>query len=48
MRPATEQVISIQRLICTGCGAETKATCNCGMEYRPKAALAKEAVEANP
>jgi hypothetical protein len=48
MRAPTEQVISISRLICTGCGAETNATCNCGMEYRPKAALAREAIEANP
>jgi hypothetical protein len=26
MRATTEQVISISRLICTGCGAETNAT----------------------
>jgi hypothetical protein len=48
MRAPTEQVISISRLICTGCGAETNATCNCGMEYRPKSERAREAVEANP
>jgi len=48
MRPLAAEVISIQRLICTGCGAETNATCNCGMEYRPKAARAREAIEANP
>jgi hypothetical protein len=48
MRAPTEQVISISRLICIGCGAETNATCNCGMEYRPKSERAREAVEANP
>jgi hypothetical protein len=48
MRAPTEQVISISRLICVGCGSETNATCNCGMEYRPKAVRAAEAVEANP
>ena len=48
MRAPTEQVISISRLICVGCGSETNATCNCGLEYKPKAARAKEAIEANP
>jgi hypothetical protein len=48
MRAPTEQVISISRLICVGCGSETNATCNCGMEYRPKSVLAREAVEAHP
>jgi hypothetical protein len=48
MRAPTEQVISISRLICTGCGAETNATCNCGMDYKPKSVRAREAVEANP
>jgi hypothetical protein len=48
MRPLAAEVISIQRLICAGCGAETNATCNCGMEYRPKAARAREAIEATP
>jgi hypothetical protein len=45
---ATEQAISMSRLICSGCGAETNATCNCGMDYKPKAARAREAVAANP
>ena len=48
MRAPTEQVIAISRLICVGCGSETNATCNCGMEYRPKSVRAREAVEANP
>jgi hypothetical protein len=48
VRAPTEQVLSISRLICTGCGAETNATCNCGMEYRPKLLRAREAVAANP
>jgi hypothetical protein len=48
VRPVAAEVISIQRLICTGCGAETNATCNCGMEYKPKSARAREAIEANP
>jgi hypothetical protein len=39
MRAPTEQVISISRLICVGCGSETNATCDCGMEYRPKAVI---------
>jgi hypothetical protein len=48
MRAPTEQVISISRLICVGCGSETNATCNCGMEYRPKAVRAAEAIAAAP
>jgi hypothetical protein len=40
--------MSISRLICTGCGAEANASCNCGLEYKPKSARAAEAVEANP
>jgi hypothetical protein len=48
MRAPIEQVVSISRLICGGCGSETNATCNCGMEYRPKAVRAREAVEASP
>ena len=40
--------ISIQRMICDGCGAETNAACNCGVAYQPKAVRAREAVEAHP
>jgi hypothetical protein len=29
--------MSIQRMICTGCGAEANASCNCGQPYVPKA-----------
>ena len=48
VRAPTEQIISISRLICTGCGAETSATCDCGMEDRPKLVRAREAVAAEP
>ena len=34
--------------MCTACGAEANASCNCGTSYAPKAVLAREAVEANP
>jgi hypothetical protein len=40
--------ISIQRMVCTGCGAEANASCNCGMDYKPKSVRAAEAVKANP
>ena len=40
--------ISIQRMICDGCGAETNAACNCGVAYPTKAVRAREAVEAQP
>jgi hypothetical protein len=45
--PATIQ-ISIQRMICTSCGAEANAACNCGVGYVPKTARAAEAIKANP
>ena len=40
--------ISVQRLTCESCGAEAVASCNCGVEYRPKSVRAGEAVKANP
>jgi hypothetical protein len=40
--------VSIQRMVCTGCGAEANASCNCGKPYEPKSARAREAVEAHP
>jgi hypothetical protein len=40
--------ISIQRMVCTGCGAEANASCNCGKAYVPKAVRAAEAITANP
>lgn len=39
---------SVQRLSCTGCGAEANASCDCGLSYVPKAVRAAEAVRANP
>jgi hypothetical protein len=39
---------SIQRIVCTGCGAEANASCNCGVPYQPKSVRAREAIEANP
>jgi hypothetical protein len=36
---------AVQRMICTGCGAETNATCNCGKPYLPKAERARRAIE---
>lgn len=45
-RPAIK--ISIQRMVCTGCGAEANASCNCGMAYVPASQRAAEAVRANP
>src|SRR5262245_23999563 len=45
-RPAA--IISIQRMVCTGCGAEANASCNCGVSYVPKSVRAAEAVKANP
>src|SRR5262245_56232233 len=40
--------ISVQRLFCFDCGAETNATCNCGVAYLPKATRAAEAIVADP
>jgi len=47
-RPATEIKISIQRMVCTGCGAEANASCNCGVAYQPKSVRAAAAVKATP
>jgi hypothetical protein len=40
--------MSIQRMVCTACGAEANASCNCGVAYQPKSIRATEAVKANP
>jgi hypothetical protein len=40
--------ISIQRMVCTGCGAEANTSCNCGKAYVPMAVRAAEAIKANP
>ena len=39
---------SVQRMVCTGCGVETNANCNCGVAYTPKIVRAAEAIRANP
>lgn len=39
--------ISIQRLVCTGCGAEANASCNCGKPYVPREA-AEQFFRENP
>jgi hypothetical protein len=48
MRVVAAEIISIQRMVCTGCGAEANASCNCGVSYVPKAQRAAEAIKANP
>jgi hypothetical protein len=40
--------MSVQRIVCTGCGSEANASCNCGLPYKPKAARAREMREADP
>jgi hypothetical protein len=45
---ATVIKMSVQRMVCTGCGAEANASCNCGLNYVPKSVRAAEAVKANP
>jgi hypothetical protein len=40
--------IAVQRMICSGCGAEANATCTCGVAYMPKSVQAAEAIKANP
>jgi hypothetical protein len=41
--------ISVQRLACFDCGAETNATCSCGVAYLPKATeRAAEYVQQHP
>jgi len=45
---ATVIKMSIQRMICTGCGAEANASCNCGKAYMPASVRASEAIAANP
>lgn len=48
MKPETVISISVQRMVCTGCGAEANAPCNCGMTCVPKLLRAVEAVAASP
>lgn len=35
-------------MVCTGCGSEANASCNCGVAYVPKADRIKKAIEASP
>jgi|SRR6185312_14472580 len=46
--PETTIKISVQRMVCTGCGAEANASCNCGKPYIPAKQRAAEAIAANP
>ncbi len=46
---ATLQIVqSIQRLVCTSCGAEANASCNCGKPYVPATERVREYDKANP
>jgi hypothetical protein len=40
--------MNIQRMVCTGCGSEANASCNCGVSYVAKSVRAAEAIKANP
>lgn len=40
--------ITVQQMVCTGCGSETNATCNCGKPYVPKKQRALEKARENP
>ena len=48
MRTATIIPMSIQRMICSGCGAEANASCNCGVSYVPAAKRVAEYDKTNP
>lgn len=40
--------MSVQRMVCTECGAEANASCNCGVSYVAKSVRAAQAIKANP
>ena len=40
--------LSLPRMVCTSCGAETNANCNCGVAYLAKSVRAADAIRANP
>jgi hypothetical protein len=40
--------IGVQRMVCTACGAEADASCNCGKPYVPAKERAAKAVAENP
>lgn len=48
MRENTVIKMSVQRMVCTGCGSEANATCDCGVSYVPKAVRARQMREADP
>ena len=48
MRADTVIKMSVQRMVCTSCGAEANASCNCGKAYLPAKQRAAEAIAANP
>lgn len=48
MITGTTLKISVQRMICSGCGAEANASCNCGVAYQPKSVRAAAAVAVDP
>lgn len=48
MRLGSVIEMAVQRMSCTGCGAEANASCNCGKPYVPKKQRAAEAIAANP
>jgi hypothetical protein len=48
MKPELQIVRSLQRLVCTSCGAGAHASCNCGKPYVPAAQRVAEYDKANP
>lgn len=40
--------MAVQQMVCTACGSEANASCNCGKPYLPKKSLAAKAIAANP
>lgn len=48
MRTQTIISMAVQRMVCTGCGSEANASCNCGVSYVAKSLRAAEAIKANP
>jgi hypothetical protein len=48
MRENTVIKMSVQRMVCTGCGSEANASCNCGLAYLPKEDRARKLAEENP
>lgn len=47
MKANTVIAISVQQMVCTACGSEANASCNCGKPYVPKKQRAAEAIKAN-